>query len=251
MGVPNIIAGGISVISGLSQARSAKRASRKAQQAIAAAPGRALGSLAQFESRFGGPPGFERLAEGDYDALQQAIFEQQAGLLQPGFEDAQRRVYEDAARRGLPSSIISETQEGLGRDLALGLQQAAAGAVGQRYGLQSDELARLNALRQQQFSTRLGAFQNLAGMGTQGAAAAGQIGQTAVGQVGGALSGIGSAFGGLLNMHQNRQFQNQLLSALGGGSQPQVPGQVSNFLNNYSALNQARNSGYTQPQVGR
>ena len=232
MGWPTAIVTGISVISGISQARSAKRAAKKTQQAIGAAPGRALESLGQFEQQFGGPPGFERLTGGDYEALQRSLYEQQTGLFQPQFEESQRRIFEDAARRGLPSSIISETQEGLGRTRDLALQQAAASSVGQRYGLQAEELARLNAFQQQQYQSRLGGFTGLAGTGTQGAIGAGQVAQQGIAQVGGALGGIGAAAGALISGTQNRAFQQNLLNTLGGtptGTSPFIPAGTQPF----------------------
>lgn len=99
-------------------------------------------------------PGEARtLSGGDYDALQQSIYDSAtAGL--SAFEEREReRVNQDAADRGIWSSgLAMQAQDDVTDTLAQYYKQAGADAATQRYQLQSQELEGLNNYNLQESS---------------------------------------------------------------------------------------------------
>jgi hypothetical protein len=221
----------ITTINGLVQSNRAAKATQGAQAGVGQAPGQALANLGQFESVFGAPnigqSQFFGFGPGGTDALQKAIFEQQRALLAPQFAQARERVMQDMARRGLSSSLQAEQLGELQRAEDLALQQAAAQATQQAFGLQASEQERRTAFDREQAldpfriqQARAGQLGVLGGQSLSGALGQGQLGLGGLGMQQDIMAGVGTGVGGLLQSQQNAAFQQNLLDRLGGETTP-------------------------------
>jgi hypothetical protein len=81
------------------------------------------------------------LMGGDYDKLQQAIYNPQAQAAQTGYNQATANLQNTMGGRGMYGSSVMQNQQtqGLDQTYQNALQNAAANAAQQRYGLQSQE----------------------------------------------------------------------------------------------------------------
>ena len=92
---------------------------------------------------------YQGMSGGDYDAYQQALYDQQtAGL---GQYETQAREYsdQDAANRGIWSSgLAMQNQNEITDKFADNYQSAAANAAAQRYAMQQQDMAQQNQFNQ-------------------------------------------------------------------------------------------------------
>lgn len=91
------------------------------------------------------------LSGGDYNALQQAIFDSSTAGLDKYSRDRSEALDADLAKRGIWSSGLAvRSQNDLAGELSGSWAKAGADAAAQRYGLQANELQATNAFRADQ-----------------------------------------------------------------------------------------------------
>lgn len=95
------------------------------------------------------PGQFQGLSGGDYDALQQSIYQGETAGLKQYENEARENVDQSLSNRGIWSSGIAQAaQNDLTDSLADNYQRAGANSVAQRYRMQQQDLMAQNAYNQ-------------------------------------------------------------------------------------------------------
>lgn len=115
-------------------------------------------------------PETQRLSGGDYDALQQSLYDSQAGALDTQWARRKEDITQDMADRGLYASGIGTQAENevFADTFAPAYQQAASNAASTRYGLESQDNTMANQMAvanaQQDFSSAWAPYEYLMGL---------------------------------------------------------------------------------------
>jgi len=115
-------------------------------------------------------PDAQRLEGGDYDRLEQNLYNAQASALDTQWDRRRDDINQDMADRGLYASGIGTQNENrvFADSFAPAYQQAAAGAAAQRYGMESQDNAMTNEMAmsnaQNEYASAWGPYEYLMGL---------------------------------------------------------------------------------------